>query len=120
MVSWFFQHMTLKNVHRAWAIGTDGLNESVLKGTSVRKDHLAPAGHRSFKAGLKSMSDLDCDPNPSHSVVVGMRMARRSSYISMCGSQLVDCLGRMRRCGLVGGGMPQGVDFEVSKAQSCS
>lgn len=31
----------------------------------------------------------------------------------MCGSQMVGCLGRISRCGLVGGGVRLGVGFKV-------
>lgn len=40
-----------------------------------------------------------------------MRMALTGSYSGMFGYQLADCLGKTRRCGLVGGG---GVSLEVS------
>lgn len=37
-------------------------------------------------------------------------------YILMSGSQLMECLERVRKCGFVGTGVPLGVGFEVSKA----
>ena len=37
------------------------------------------------------------------SAVVCMRMAPITSYIGMFAFQLVNCLGRIRRCGLAGG-----------------
>jgi hypothetical protein len=38
-----------------------------------------------------------------------MRMASTDSYISVFGCQLGGCLGRTRRCGLIGGGVSLGL-----------
>lgn len=47
-----------------------------------------------------------------------MSMARIHSCIWTLGPQVVNCLGEVGRCGLVGRGMPFAVGFEISK-DSC-
>ena len=46
-------------------------------------------------------------------VMVGIRMIPIDPEVFMFGSQLVDCLGRIRRCGLVGGSVSLGMGFGV-------
>jgi len=46
-----------------------------------------------------------------------MRMAPIGSYICMLSLQSVNCLRRIKRRGLVEGGVPLGVGFEVLKAR---
>lgn len=53
--------------------------------------------------------------NLLRSSVVGMRMALLGAYIWMSGFQLVDSIGRIRKYGIVRGGLWLGVNFEVSK-----
>lgn len=51
-------------------------------------------------------SSLSCCPFAQPPLVVaGMRMNSIGSYIWMFGSQLVNCLERIRRCSIVGGGV---------------
>ncbi|EGW04948.1 hypothetical protein I79_003453 [Cricetulus griseus] len=42
-------------------------------------------------------------------------MAPIGSYVRVLGLQLVELLGRIRRCGLIEGGVSLGAGFEVSK-----
>lgn len=43
-------------------------------------------------------------------------MDHLGAYIGIFGSQLEDCLGKIRRCIFIRGDVPLGADFEVSKA----